>query len=107
MDYDIDKNSGGVIKKGEAAVKHSRYITESHMRFMMIRFVLLSVVSVVFILSSCFLIVFAPSDRNSIVLPVSIGLGVIGIGLGGFTAFRLRIPGASLSAEAGGGPKQN
>jgi hypothetical protein len=47
----------------------------------------------VFILAACFLIAFAPSHQSQATTIIAVGLLVIGVGLAGFTVFRLRMPG--------------
>lgn len=53
-------------------------------------------VSVVFILAACFLIVFAPPDQAKAIVIVAIGLMVVGVGLAGFGVLTLRLPGLDL-----------
>lgn len=51
------------------------------------------IVAVVFILAACFLIAFAPSYQSQATTIIAVGLLVIGVGLAGFTVFRLSMPG--------------
>lgn len=54
-------------------------------------------VSVVFILAACFLIVFAPPDRSQAITIVAIGLMIVGVGLAGFGVLKLDMPWLKLS----------
>ncbi len=54
-------------------------------------------VSVVFILAACFLIIFAPPDRAQAIIIVAIGLLIVGVGLAGFGVLRLKLPGMDLA----------
>jgi hypothetical protein len=85
----------GSLSKDDNARIVMYYIRTQH-----IRYVLLLGVSVIFILSACFLLAFAPSDRMSLIYPVSLALAAVGAGLGGFSTLRISVPGASISASS-------
>lgn len=59
-------------------------------------------VSVVFILSACFLIAFAPDGRDQALLVTAIALAAIGLGLGGFALARLKVPGVVVELGRAG-----
>lgn len=99
MDVKVSNESGEISLTGATSTSANPEVLSLYIRTQQQRFVVTAIVSVCFILSSCFLIIFAPGDRVTLMVPVALGLLAVGLGLGGFTLFKLKALGSSLDAS--------
>jgi hypothetical protein len=84
------------ISGAKGAEATSAQVAAALIRARMVERVAPLIVSVVFILSACFLIGFAPDGREQAVTLAAVALAAVGLGLGGFSLARLRLPGVSV-----------
>jgi hypothetical protein len=91
MNIDLSGDQRTVTSATDQAI--SDRVSEALIRSRTIERLAPLAVSVVFILSACFLIAFAPEGRDQALLITAIALAAIGLGLGGFSLARLQLPG--------------
>jgi len=101
----FDKNGALFRASGISDADVQREIISSYIRAQLVKQVSLYGVSVIFILASCFLIVFSPADREQTSVIIAAALFALAVGIGGFSYFKLKTP--LISAEVGSAVSPN